>query len=200
MPGDPFPVSFSTQEVGLMNSRQWWMVLGASAALFFFGLLVTEMFGEIPPDVDFKPFFIPLVLLASLPWRYRWAVALGAAIGEGVGDLLEGYELADDPMGFIGYVLGFVVAAQILRDRPHQRSRLVAAGLAAAFINAVPEAIGFYLEGVEPWAAVLSALGNTFSHGVLLGAIPLVLLAPIARRTLARLVRIENGQGRDASA
>ena len=200
MPGDPFPVSFSTQEVGLMNSRQWWMVLGASAALFFFGLLVTEMFGEIPPDVDFKPFFIPLVLLASLPWRYRWAVALGAAIGEGVGDLLEGYELADDPMGFIGYVLGFVVAAQILRDRPHQRSRLVAAGLAAAFINAVPEAIGFYLEGVEPWAPGRWARGHPVSHRVLLGAIPLVLLAPIARRTLARLVRIENGQGRDASA
>lgn len=181
-----------------MNSRQWWMVLGACATLFFLGLLSTEMFGEIPPDVDFKPFFIPLVLLASLSWRYRWAVALGAAIGEGVGDLFEGYELADDPVGFMGYVLGFLAAAQILRDRPHQRSRLLAAGLVAGFVNAVPEAIGFFMvEHVEPWVAVWSALGNALSHGVLLGAIPLVLLAPTARRTLAGLLGRQHVQGRD---
>lgn len=43
------------------------VISGLSAVLFFFGLMIVEPIPEIPVDIDFKPFFIPLLLVAVLP-------------------------------------------------------------------------------------------------------------------------------------
>jgi hypothetical protein len=63
------------------------VVAALTAVLFFFGLLILERIPEIPVDVDFKPFFIPLLFVALLPFgKTTMAVALGAALGEAIGD------------------------------------------------------------------------------------------------------------------
>ncbi|QIA27722.1 hypothetical protein DYI95_009545 [Thermaerobacter sp. PB12/4term] len=163
---------------------RWWYASAYTAAFFFTGLLVTELFGEIPPDIDLKPFFIPLLFTVTLPARYRWAVALGAAVGEGFGDLIEGYEL-DDPLGFIGYVLGFAIAGRITGGSAATIGRVALAALAAAVINALPEAAMFYGFGRVTLAeAGVSLLGNILSHGLLLGAAPVWLLAPWFRQAV----------------
>ena len=43
------------------------------------------------------------------------SVGLGGAIGEGILDVFEGYEL-DDPIGFLGYVLGFTAFGWYLKS------------------------------------------------------------------------------------
>ncbi|MBX6378859.1 MAG: hypothetical protein IRY95_09990, partial [Clostridia bacterium] len=94
----------------------------------------------------------------------------------GVGDLLEGYEV-DDPVGFVGYILALAAAARLVEGRPERRLRLLAAGLVAGAVNAVPEAFMMYLlDGVPALRAVLSAAGNTAVHGLLLGSLPLAFL------------------------
>ncbi|MBX6378591.1 MAG: hypothetical protein IRY95_08585, partial [Clostridia bacterium] len=62
----------------VLADGRWWRVFFWSGGLFFVGLLVTELFGEIPPDVDFKPFFLPLALAVALPARFGWAAGFGA--------------------------------------------------------------------------------------------------------------------------
>ena len=81
----------------------------ASSILFGIGLLITEfLIGEVALDVDLKPFFIPYILIAINRFGLStMSIGLGAAIGEGVLDVFEGYEL-DDPIGFLGYFLGLV--------------------------------------------------------------------------------------------
>lgn len=168
----------------VFSDPAWWYAGAYTAAFFFTGLLVTELFGEIPPDIDLKPFFIPLLFAVTLPARYRWAVALGAAVGEGFGDLIEGYEW-DDPVGFIGYLLGFAVAGRIAGGVTGATGRVTLAALAAAAINALPEAVMFYgFGGVTLAEAGLSLLGNSLSHGLLLGAAPVWLLAPWFRQAV----------------
>jgi hypothetical protein len=62
------------------------VIAGLTGVLFFFGLLITERIPEIPVDIDFKPFFIPFLLVALLPvGAPAWAVGFGAALGEGFG-------------------------------------------------------------------------------------------------------------------
>jgi hypothetical protein len=80
------------------------------SGLFFLSLTVLEAMPEIPVDIDFKPFFIPLAFAALVPRGAPViAAGLGATLGEFLRDLLEGYEL-DDPIGAIGYVVAFTIA------------------------------------------------------------------------------------------
>jgi len=151
------------------------VVAALTAVLFFFGLLLFERIPEIPVDVDFKPFFIPLLFVALLPFgRTTMAVALGAALGEAIGDILEGYEI-DDPIGFVGYFVGFALAGWVIANRPLNWARLTGAAMLAGTAQAFIEASSFLIFGAEALSvAVLSALGNSFIHGFLLGVLPLI--------------------------
>lgn len=58
--------------------------------LFFVVLLVFERIPEFGLDVDFKPFFIPIALLAILASNAQaWAIGLAVASSELVGDFLN---------------------------------------------------------------------------------------------------------------
>lgn len=148
------------------------------AVLFFFGLMVSERLPEIPVDIDFKPFFIPFLFLALLPRGLpSIGIAVGAAVGEGIADILEGYEI-DDPIGFAGYVLGFALAGYLMKGQPLNWVRVGLACIAGAFVQAVVEASAFLIFGEEGLSVTATtAAGNTVTHGVVLGAlvtIPLV--------------------------
>jgi hypothetical protein len=149
------------------------------AVLFFLALTLLEAIPEIPVDIDFKAFFIPLAFVALLPrGALTFAVALGAALGELLRDMFEGYEI-DDPIGTIGYVVGFVLAGYLIGNRPWSKARLIGAGVVSGFVHAVIEASSFLLFSKETLEIALwSAFGNTVTHGIIMGAIPLVFLLP----------------------
>ena len=179
-------------EVSVSTRRLVRLIL-TSAVVFALALVVTESFGEVAVDVDLKPFFLPYLMLATVRYGLpALSIGLGAALGEGVLDIFEGYEL-DDPIGFIGYVVGFMAFSWYLRevvsDPTRTRSQIVAAIL-GGFVQAVFEGAAFLAfapaAGVEQ--AVVSVLGNTVTHGLLLGAIPLVALLSALRPRLAEIL------------
>ena len=155
-------------------------VLGFTSVAFFLLLLPFELIPEIPVDIDAKPFFVPLAICALLPaGRIGLAVALGVALGEGIRDLMEGYEL-DDPIGFFGYIAGFYVASAIFAAAPFNTVTLVLGSVVCAAVQSALEASSFLLFGGEALSvAVWSAVGNTISHGLIFGAIPLLFLVPL---------------------
>lgn len=179
-------------EVSVSTRRLVRLIL-TSAVVFALALVVTESFGEVAVDVDLKPFFLPYLMLATVRYGLpALSIGLGAALGEGVLDIFEGYEL-DDPIGFIGYVVGFMAFSWYLRevvsDPTRTRSQVVAAIL-GGFVQAVFEGAAFLAfapaAGLEQ--AVVSVLGNTVTHGLLLGAIPLVALLSALRPRLAEIL------------
>jgi hypothetical protein len=151
----------------------------ASAVLFGIGLLVTESVGEFAVDVDLKPFFIPYLIIAATRFGITTlGIAVGAAVGEGILDIFEGYEL-DDPIGFLGYVLGFTTFGWYLdaiADDPASRRALAIGATLGALVQAVFEGVAFLVfeATAGPLDATVSIAGNTLTHGILLGAIPLV--------------------------
>jgi len=154
-----------------------------SGLAFAVGLLLTEAPGELALDVDLKPFFLPYLLIAVVRYGLpTLSAGLGAAIGEGVLDLVEGYEL-DDPIGFIGYVVGFTIFGwylhRVAADPTGRRAQVIAAVL-GAFGQATFEGLAFFMFATtaNPLDAALSVVGNTVTHGVVLGAVPFVLLYP----------------------
>jgi len=71
-----------------------------SATVFAGGLVITEAPGEVAVDIDLKPFVIPYLLIALTRYGIpTLAIGFGGAVGEGILDIFEGYEL-DDPVGF----------------------------------------------------------------------------------------------------
>lgn len=163
-----------------LSSSRFTMIIGITAVLFFLGLLPLEAIPEIPVDIDSKPFFIPLVLLALLPaGRPGLAIGLGVALGEFLRDMMEGYEL-DDPIGFVGYVVAFALTSQIFGKQPPGRLLILCAGLLSGFVQAIIEASSFLLFGEESfWIVIQSTIGNTILHGVVWGAIPAFFLIPV---------------------
>jgi hypothetical protein len=152
----------------------------ASAVLFGLGLVVTESVGEVAVDVDLKPFFIPYLLVMVTRFGIpTLSIGVGAAIGEGLLDIVEGYEL-DDPVGFLGYVIGFIVFGWYLSevaDDPTATRSVAAAAVLGAFVQASFEGVAFLVfEAATPTEAAVSILGNTVTHGALLGAVPLVVV------------------------
>ena len=150
------------------------------AVSFFLALTLFEAIPEIPVDIDAKPFFIPMLFAALVPkkWESLLAVGLGAMLGEFLRDLLEGYEI-DDPIGAIGYVVGFVVAGYIIGERPLNKPLIAFATIMSALIHAGIEATALVLFDNELFnVALWSVFGNTLLDGVLFGAIPIVLLMP----------------------
>ncbi|MFC7141355.1 hypothetical protein ACFQMA_16140 [Halosimplex aquaticum] len=169
------------------------MLGAASAVLFILGLLITESFGETAVDVDLKPFFAPYLLIAVARFGIpTLSVGLGAALGEGVIDVFEGYEL-DDPVGFIGYVVGFTAFGwyvhEVSTDPRRPRSLLVGATL-GAFVQAAFEGVAYlaFEASAGYVGASVSVVGNTAAHGVILGGLPLVVLLPRVSDRLERFV------------
>lgn len=166
------------------------MILGLTSVLFFLALLPMEAVPEIPVDIDWKPFFIPYMFIALLPWGGATAAAsVGAALGEGIRDIIEGYEI-DDPIGFIGYVVGFMVFGALVRNHPKSRRRLFAASLAGACVQAAIEGSAFLIvgEGAGLRIMALATVGNTITHGFLLGYLPLVLIVPALHGRIERFL------------
>lgn len=161
------------------NTSKLTVITVLCSVLFFLSLTLLEAIPEIPVDIDFKPFFIPLAFIALLPaGKPALAVGFGAALGEGLRDILEGYEL-DDPIGFIGYVIGFVVAGYVIGNKPLSKWRLVIGAIVSGLVHAFIEAASFLIFGEETiQVAFYSAIGNTITDGIVLGAIPLVLIVP----------------------
>jgi hypothetical protein len=149
-----------------------------TAVTFFLGLTVFEAIPEIPVDIDFKPFFIPMSFVALVPKGWPlFAVSLGGMLGEFLRDLLEGYEI-DDPIGAVGYVVGFMVAGYIIAN-PLNKIRVVIAAAVAGFVHAAIEATAFILFSEETaYIAIWSAIGNTITDGIILGAIPTPFILP----------------------
>lgn len=147
--------------------------------IFFLALTLLEAIPEIPVDIDFKPFFIPLAFVALVPLgKPTFAVSFGAMLGEFLRDLLEGYEI-DDPPGAIGYVVAFAIAGYIIRDQPLSKVRLFIAAIISGAVQAVFEASAFLIFGEETLSvAIWSWAGNTVTHGLIMGAIPLILIIP----------------------
>lgn len=169
------------------------LVLG-SAILFGIGVGIAEMVPEVGVDIDLKPFFIIYLLIGAVPFGVPTvSLALGGALGEGFLDVFEGYEL-DDPFGFLGYVFGFYVFGWYLHEvasDPTSRYSLVVAALLGAFVQAVFEGLAFVIfqPDVGLAGATLSILGNTVTHGLLLGAVPLFVLYPVFHDRLESLLR-----------
>lgn len=188
-----------------VSSARFTAILTVTAVSFFLLLLPFELISEIPVDIDAKPFFAPLAICALLPnGRVGLAVALGVALGEGLRDLKEGYEL-DDPIGFFGYIAGFWVASEIFNAAPFKRWALIVGSIACAAVQAGLEASSFLLFGQEGLTVALySAIGNTISHGIIFGAIPLLFLVPalhaLSRRGAARRAGAGAPQGWSAPA
>lgn len=173
---------------GTVTGTAWRLTryAGVGAVLFVAGLTASEAVGEIALDIDLKPFFLPFLVIATGSFDGRTlAASVGAAVGEGFLDLLEGYEL-DDPFGFLGYVLGFTVFGWVLLELapdPGDRRWQLLACLGGAATQAVFEGVAFYaLSGAGAREATLSVVGNTVTHGVLLGALPFVALYPAVRQ------------------
>ncbi|WP_344136637.1 hypothetical protein [Saccharopolyspora halophila] len=165
------------------------VVAALVAVLFFFGLLIFERVPEIPVDIDFKPFFIPFVFLALLPRGLPTiAIPLGAAVGEAIGDIIEGYEV-DDPFGFAGYFIGFALAGYLMSGKPLNWARISVACLVGSLVQAVIEASAFLAFGEEGLGVtVYSALGNTVTHGLVMGALVTVPLAYALHGRIERLL------------
>lgn len=173
------PTAQATGASPIDDRAQLTVITGLSAVLFFLMLVPIDAVPEIPVDIDQKPFFVPLTLVALLPvGRASLAVGFGAALGEAMRDILEGYEV-DDTLGFVGYVLAFTLAGFLIGQRPDSRLRLVTGALVAGFVQAAFEGASFALLGSEgTGVAIESTIGNTITHGVIGGAIPLVFVAP----------------------
>jgi hypothetical protein len=149
---------------------------GMTAVLFFGGLTITEVVGEIPPDIDFKPFFLIFAFMYFVPWGTPTvAIGVGGAIGEAIGDVIEGYAV-DDPFGLVGYVVGFTVAGYLLKDTDaNDYVRLSLAAVIGAFVQIAIEGLGALIvsgDALSVYATIVA--GNTLTHGILLGLIPLI--------------------------
>jgi hypothetical protein len=167
------------------------------SVFFFLALTLLEAIPEIPVDIDFKPFFIPLAFVALVPLgKPTVAVGLGASLGEFLRDMLEGYEI-DDPFGAVGYAVAFILAGYIIHQRPLSKIRLCIAAVLAGFLQALFEAASFLLFGEETLRiAVWSAAGNTVTHGLIMGAIPLVFIVPQLHGRIERYMGFApRGQG-----
>ncbi|MGF1471824.1 MAG: hypothetical protein ACFB50_08805 [Rubrobacteraceae bacterium] len=186
----------NSQGSGGETAAKFVVIAGLSAVLFIISLLITERFGEIPVDIDWKAFGLIFAIIALLPVGMpTWAAAVGAAVGEGILDFLEGYE-PDDPFGFAGYVIGFAVAGYIFGNQEQPAwARLVIGSIVGAFVQWAIEGLGFLIIAPPGEAGIFGVtgvfaiyivglIGNTITHGVILGALLTVILVPLLKGRL----------------
>lgn len=164
------------------------VIAGLTAVLFAGALAIGEGLGEIPPDIDWKAFFVVYTVIVFVPWGTpTMAAAAGATIAEGILDFFEGIE-PDEPFGWAGYLVGFTVAGYFLTD-PSDTVRLAIGAVLGAFIQFAIEGLAFIVIEGEAMSVYLTALaGNTVTHGIILGAIPLIPTVTALRGRMERVL------------
>lgn len=112
------------------------LIVGVLSSVSFFILLtLMEAIPEIPVDIDLKPFFLPMLLIAVVPTGCAaFAVSVGAMLGEFLQDMLEGYEI-DDPIGAVGYEVGFSASAYVIGNHLLNKVRIFITYLEAEFLH-----------------------------------------------------------------
>ncbi|MFC4451136.1 MULTISPECIES: hypothetical protein [Halorussus] len=163
------------------------VIAGLTAVLFAGALAIGEGLGEIPPDIDWKAFFVVYTVIAFVPWGTPTiAAAVGATLAEGILDFFEGIE-PDEPFGWTGYVVGFTVAGYFMKD-PSNKVKLTIGAVLGAFIQFAIEGLSLILVSGDAMSVYLTALaGNTVTHGIILGAIPLI---PVVSALQGRMKRM----------
>ncbi|WP_435183885.1 hypothetical protein [Halobellus sp. EA9] len=175
--------SFTT-DVDLTNLV---VIAGLTAVLFAGALAIGEGLGEIPPDIDWKAFFVVYTVIVFVPWGTPTiAAAVGATMAEGILDFFEGIE-PDEPFGWTGYIVGFTVAGYFMKD-PSDTVKLAIGAVLGAFIQFAIEGLSLVLISGDALSVYLTSLaGNTLTHGVVLGAIPLI---PVVSALKGRMERV----------
>jgi hypothetical protein len=173
-----------TTDVDLTNLV---VIAGLTAVLFAGALAIGEGLGEIPPDIDWKAFFIVYTVIVFVPWGTPTiAAAVGATMAEGILDFFEGIE-PDEPFGWAGYLVGFTVAGYFMKD-PDNKVMLGIGAVLGGFIQFAIEGLVFIVVEGEAMSVYLTALaGNTVTHGIILGAIPLI---PVVGALKGRMERV----------
>ena len=173
-----------TTDVDLTNLV---VIAGLTAVLFAGALAIGEGLGEIPPDIDWKAFFVVYTVIVFVPWGTPTiAAAVGATIAEGILDFFEGIE-PDEPFGWAGYIIGFTVAGYFFKD-PSNKVKLAIGAVLGGFIQFAIEGLVFIVVEGEAMSVYLTALaGNTVTHGIILGAIPLI---PVVSALRGRMERV----------
>lgn len=162
------------------------VIAGLTAVLFAGGLVLSEAPGELGLDIDWKPFFVVYAVIVFVPWGTPTvAAALGATIAEGFLDVVEGAE-ADDPFGWVGYAVGFTAAGYIMSGETSNTTKMAVGATAGAFIQYAIEGLFLFVLGAEAGSVLgmsfggagaiyaVATIGNTITHGIILGAIPLI--------------------------
>jgi hypothetical protein len=163
------------------------VIAGLTAVLFAGALALGEGLGEIPPDIDWKAFFVVYTVLVFVPWGTPTiAAAVGATLAEGILDFFEGLE-PDEPFGWAGYVIGFTVAGYFFKD-PSDTAKLAIGAVLGAFIQFAIEGLSLVLVSGDAVSVYATALaGNTLTHGIILGAIPFI---PVVSALEGRMERV----------
>ncbi|RBI58707.1 hypothetical protein DMJ13_25520 [halophilic archaeon] len=164
------------------------VIAGLTAVLFAGALAIGEGLGEIPPDIDWKAFFVVYTVIVFVPWGTPTiAAAVGATLAEGILDFFEGLE-PDEPFGWAGYVVGFTVAGYFMKD-PSKTVKLAIGAVLGAFIQFAIEGLSLVLISGDAWSVYATSLaGNTVTHGIILGAIPLIPTVAALRGRMQRVL------------
>jgi len=163
------------------------VIAGLTAVLFAGALAIGEGLGEIPPDIDWKAFFVVYTVIVFVPWGTPTiAAAVGATIAEGILDFFEGIE-PDEPFGWTGYVIGFTIAGWFMKD-PSNKVKLAIGAVLGGFIQFAIEGLSLLIVAGDAISVYGTALaGNTLTHGIILGAIPLI---PVVGALRGRMERV----------
>ncbi|MFB6173731.1 MAG: hypothetical protein ABEI39_03735 [Halobacteriales archaeon] len=163
------------------------VIAGLTAVLFAGALAIGEGLGEIPPDIDWKAFFVVYTVIVFVPWGTPTiAAAVGATLAEGILDFFEGLE-PDEPFGWAGYIVGFTVAGLFMQD-PDNKTLLAIGAVLGGAIQFFVEGLSLVLISGDALSVYLTALaGNTVTHGIILGAIPLI---PVVSALQGRMERV----------
>ncbi|MFB6308658.1 MAG: hypothetical protein ABEH35_04940 [Haloarculaceae archaeon] len=172
------------------------VIAGLTAVLFAGALAIGEGLGEIPPDIDWKAFFVVYTVIVFVPWGTPTiAAAVGATIAEGILDFFEGIE-PDEPFGWTGYIVGFTVAGYFMKE-PSNTAKLAIGAVLGAFIQFGIEGLSLLVISGDAFSVYATALaGNTVTHGIILGAIPLI---PVVSALKGRMQRVMAPAAQDAS-
>ncbi|MFB6167329.1 MAG: hypothetical protein ABEJ43_00600 [Haloferacaceae archaeon] len=164
------------------------VIAGLTAVLFAGALAIGEGLGEIPPDIDWKAFFVVYTVIVFVPWGTPTiAAAVGATMAEGILDFFEGLE-PDEPFGWAGYIVGFTIAGYFMKD-PSDTVKLAIGAVLGAFIQFAIEGLSLVLVAGDAVSVYATALaGNTITHGVILGAIPLIPAVSALRGRMERVM------------
>lgn len=185
----------ATDTAGTTNSRfttdvdltSLVVIAGLTAVLFAGALAIGEGLGEIPPDIDWKAFFVVYTVIVFVPWGTPTiAAAAGATLAEGILDFFEGME-PDEPFGWAGYLVGFIVAGYFMKD-PSNKVKLTIGAVLGAFIQFAIEGLSLVVISDDAVSVYLMSLaGNTVTHGIILGALPLI---PVVSALSGRMQRV----------